>query len=164
MVHDPSNGRRFLVLGGWRDILQDVARLTAQLEQLPTEGCSCSDHGTGAPCPCCDSARRTLDRFCGPCENVVRNVDSRLAAVLDDVLRYLPAVVPPGSGVERLPVAAHAAALRAELGGLLGLLGQIRSGTGTFSIGCEGAHIGALRSAGNRLDTTAHALDALLHQ
>lgn len=161
-MHDPPLTDRTRLLGGWRDIQDDVGRLARQIERLPASGCACTDHAPGAVCPCCAAARRALDQACPSCEALVHDLDTRFADLQDHMVRYLPAVRATTDRAEAPLVTVQIEALQQQVATLLRLFGRIRAGADAFTGGCQGAHLMTLRTLVPHLVETARALDRTL--
>ena len=80
------------LLGGWRDVADDVERLAAALQGIP-DGCGCGDgpaHLKGT-CPCCQ-AQEGRHEECVDCEVLLHSLSWRVDALIEDTSRYMPAV------------------------------------------------------------------------
>ncbi len=161
-MHDAPLTDRTRLLGGWRDIQDDLARLATDIRRLPASGCACTDHAAGTTCPCCAAARRSLATVCPSCEELVRALDARLTDLQDHMIRYLPAVRATSARADGPLVTAQMAALREQVAMLLRLFRQITGGVAPFADGCQGAHVITLRTLVPHLMETARALDHTL--
>jgi hypothetical protein len=76
------------LLGGWRDVLDDVRRLSRRLLAVPGE-CRCGDragHLRGS-CPCCRAAATDLEPSCHDCEELLAQLRSMLDGLTVDTMR-----------------------------------------------------------------------------
>jgi len=75
------------LLGGWRDILEDVEKLATAVEKLP-EHCACGMGGAhlGGRCACC--LEGTAARGCVDCEALLGQIADRADALRADDLRF----------------------------------------------------------------------------
>ena len=77
------------LMGGWLDIVEDTRRLAALVGGLP-EACDCTVGGLRGEC--CTTHERACPDQCRTCAAHARHLSAHVVHVLDDTLRYLPAV------------------------------------------------------------------------
>ena len=83
---EPGKTSRRL-LGGWRDILDDIEKLDVSIDKLP-EHCACG-HGGGhlrGTCACC--AEGASARGCVDCEALLVQIAARIDSLRADDLRF----------------------------------------------------------------------------
>lgn len=135
------------LLGGWRDIVEDTRRLGVLAEALP-DSCDCKVGG--GPCTCCAALGRAFPDQCRTCTFHARALSPRIAGVLDDTLRYFPAVT---SVVPRqMPELQRS--LRDVERAMIDLLrgaDTMQSATGEFRHGCRTEHVAGLKRLVRRL-------------
>ena len=134
------------LLGGWRDIVEDTRRLGAMAQALPD---SCDCQAGGGRCACCAVLSRAFPDQCRTCTAHARALSPRIATVLDDTLRYLPAVVsvvPQQTMLQRSLRDVARAVIQ-----LLRAVDTMQSATGEFRHGCRTEHIVALQRHVGRL-------------
>jgi len=75
------------LLGGWRDILDDIQKLHAAVDKLP-EHCLCGHGGAHlrGTCACCMEG--TAARGCADCEALLAQIAERIDALRADDLRF----------------------------------------------------------------------------
>ena len=146
------------LMGGWRDIVEDTRLLRKIAEDLP-DTCDCQPGG--GRCRCCTTLSHPFPEQCRTCTAHARALSPRVATVLDDTLRYLPAVQ---SVVPRDTVA-----LQRSLGEvaramiqLLQVVDTMQSATGKFRHGCRPEHIIGLKRQVGRLADAVESAHRLL--
>ena len=135
------------LLGGWRDIVEDTRRLGAMAEALPD---SCDCRVGGSRCACCAALAHAFPDQCRTCTSHARALSPRIALVLDDTLRYLPAV----ESVVPQQTAPLQRSLRDVARAMIQLLrgaDAMQSATGDFKHGCRTEHIVGLKRLVRRL-------------
>ena len=136
------------LMGGWRDIIEDMRRLRAMAEALP--GC-CDCKAGGGPCACCAALGHAFPDQCRTCTSHARALSPRIAIVLDDTLRYLPAVESVRSPETVLLQRSLRDVARAMIQLLRGV-DAMQSATGDFKHGCRTEHIVGLKRLVLRLN------------
>ena len=145
-AHPPLARDERRLMGGWRDVVEDVQHFAAALKAIP-DGCHCNDGPAhlSATCGCCHTVegQRTA---CIDCAVLLHTASWRLDALIEDSLRYMPAVgdvlahVWPADGQERVRdvqrrIAKVASAMTAVEGAL-----------GTFAGACALDNLATLRA------------------
>ena len=76
------------LLGGWRDILEDIQKLDVAVDKLP-DHCACGRGGAHlrGTCACC-SMEGTSARRCGDCEALFVQIADRIDGLRADDLRF----------------------------------------------------------------------------
>ena len=76
------------LLGGWRDILEDIQKLDVSVDKLP-EHCACGMGGAhlGGRCACCTDGAAA--RGCVDCEALLAQIADRIEALRADDLRFM---------------------------------------------------------------------------
>ena len=136
------------LMGGWRDIIEDMRRLRAMAEALP-DACDCKVGG--GRCASCAALRRAFPDQCRTCTSHARALSPRIAAILDDTLRYLPTVESvrsPQTVLLQRPLRDVARAMIQLLRGV----DAMQSATGDFRRGCRTEHIVGLKRLVLRLN------------
>ena len=150
------------LLGGWRDVADDVRQLERGLRAVP-ETCTCGDgsaHLSGA-CPCCRAHARALDDGCTDCEAVLASLHGKVDALVDATLRYLPAldiIVSGRDGIEP----AHLADLRWQIFHIARTFQKLATAAGEFRQGCSTSHLGVLKTLASELAADARKVDSML--
>lgn len=150
------------LLGGWRDVADDVRQLERGLRALP-ETCACghgSAHLAGA-CPCCRAHAHALDDGCTDCEAVLASLHDKVGALVDATLRYLPAldvIVSGRDGIEP----ARLADLRWQIVHIARTFQKLATAAGEFRQDCSTSHLGVLRTLASELAAEAREVDSML--
>lgn len=85
--------RRHRLLGGWRDVLDDIRTLCNSLDELPDE-CQCGHGATHlkGTCPCCHHVAIERVPDCGDCEEQLRRLRRAIDLLTVDTFRFFPIV------------------------------------------------------------------------
>jgi len=150
------------LLGGWRDVRDDIRRLATAFERVPDE-CACGDGSAHleATCPCCGSDR-TAAATCESCTAIMRSLAERFERLADDRLRFVPAVddqlqvVSPGEGPARL------ARVSRTIAAVTHAFYRLQSATDEFRSGCSTTHLRAMRPLTVELTAAAAELERIL--
>ena len=161
-IEAPPQSARRRLLGGWRDIYEDIRVLHRSLADLPDE-CACGD-GAGhlnGTCQCCGGVARHRVPPCGTCDEQLARLRPAIDALGVDISRFFPFVAAvlarhDREAAERArTIAAAAAALTASFNTLL-------LAAGKFRMNCRVSHVHALKQAGAALLADAASLDRLV--
>lgn len=150
------------LLGGWRDVADEVRQLERGLRSLP-DACACnhgSAHLAGA-CPCCRARVHTRDGGCTDCEVVLASLHDKMDALVDATLRYLPAldiIVSGRHGIEP----ARLSDLRWQILHIVRTFQKIATAAGEFRQGCSTSHLGVLKTLASELAAEARKVDSML--
>jgi hypothetical protein len=150
------------LLGGWRDVLDDIRALCRAFDMLP-DVCDC---GHGEPhlvseCPCCG---RTADVFvpaCADCDARLAGLRPTIDVLAVDVLRFFPFVkewmAKRSSETHRRlrDISAGISRLTASFESLVMAHGQFRAN-------CRASHLKTLKSAAASLLRDAEQLNRLV--
>lgn len=149
------------LLGGWRDVLDDIRDLAAHLEAMPDQ-CRCTSGGShpDLACECCSGATRRLP--CAECEARIAACTTDVETLMLDTLRFFPAfshILAVGH-----PASAHAVAgdVQHEIGALIRTFEQVRIGVEAYSTGCRASHLPTIRFAARELHDRAERLERIL--
>jgi len=153
----------FLLLGGWRDVAEDVRKLALGLDALP-ETCTCgqgSAHLAGA-CPCCRHGERRLDSGCTDCESLLASLRDEIDELCDASRRFLPFVEamtePDGNAAQHAGV--HE--LRRQIQYVDATFQRLSTAADEFRRGCSSSHLITLRTLAAELAAATRHLDSLL--
>ncbi len=151
------------LLGGWRDIVDDIRALCRMLAELP-DVCQCGN-GTShlqGRCPCCHTAVTDRVPSCGDCDAQLARlrpamdmltVDSfRFFPALDDVLAHA-AIADAIRGAHEIEI--HIAAVVRSFGTLVVAADQFRAN-------CRMSHLETLKEAATGLLREAELLNRVL--
>ncbi len=150
------------LLGGWRDVADEVRHLERALRSLP-DTCTCnhgSAHLAGA-CPCCRARVHARDGGCTDCEAVLASLHEKIDALVDATLRYLPAldiIVSGRDGIEP----ARLGDLRWQILHIVRTFQKLATAAGEFRQGCSTSHLGVLKTLASELAAEARKVDRML--
>lgn len=151
------------LLGGWRDITDDVRLLASGLRSLP-DICTCgqaSGHLAGT-CSCCNHGERVLGNGCTDCETLLATVRDRVDELVDATLRFLPLVeTMTAAGKERADVA-QVRDIRRQVVHVEAVFQRLETAADEFRSGCPASHVGPLWTVAAELAAATQELDALL--
>lgn len=148
------------LLGGWRDILDDLSRLCRSLKALP-DTCTCgqgASHLSGS-CPCCHTAHDGRVPACDDCDQLLAKLRPALDSLLVDTMRFFPIVkdllnrhAPDTVREEGLSVERDIAAIYRTFGRLVIAADEFRAGCRASHLKTLKAHSASLLSLANQLD------------
>jgi hypothetical protein len=79
------------LLGGWREIADDVAAIAAVM-RVSDGACHCVHDGR-AFCSCCAASSAQVHDVCEACDRLLKRLDAACAALEDHSLRFAPALI-----------------------------------------------------------------------
>lgn len=147
------------LLGGWRDILDDVRELSQCLAAMP-EDCRCGDataHVSGS-CACCQAARVS----CDDCTERLAVSRAHIDALVTDTLRFFPAFTQILVGTYPLDAQNAADEVQHDIGALVRTFERLAVATEAFSTGCRMTHAAIVKQAARDLHAHAEQLERLL--
>lgn len=139
------------LLGGWRDVADDVQRLGAALQDIP-DGCGCATgpaHLKGT-CSCCQ--RGDGREECVDCEVLVHSLAWRVDRLVEDTSRYMPAVDRLLSRVWRADGEACVHDIRQRIDRVAQSMARLESAAHQFATGCNLDQLRELRSHATELE------------
>ena len=151
-----------VLLGGWRDVADDVRRLERGLISMP-DTCACN-HGSAhlaGSCPCCRMQVHALDSGCTDCEALIASLHDKVDDLMDAALRYLPAIdviVADWHGVDR----AHLLEVRWQILHVAAIFQQLATAAGEFRQGCSTSHLAVLKKLARELAAETRKADDML--
>lgn len=156
---DARAGRR-LLLGGWRDVVEDVRRLRADLARSPGV-CTCG-HAAGEPglCPCCQTG--VAQTVCNECGAQVSALRGKLATLIDDTLRFLPVIADLLERRGATQETAQLQSIRALIGTVDHTFRRLATATAEFRPGCRASHIKAVAALADDLLCEVWTLEEML--
>ena len=151
------------LLGGWRDILDDVRELSRRLAAMPDE-CRCGDatgHLAGS-CACCQAADVDGTASCNDCTALLTVSRGHMDALVMDTLRFFPAFTHMLVGTHPPDVQSAADEVQHEIAALVRTFQRISVAAEAFRTGCRASHVPILKQAANDLRGHAEHLERLL--
>jgi hypothetical protein len=147
------------LLGGWRDILDDVARAEERLRSVDEE-CQCGHASATVDCACCRAAAERARVVCPPCERELLEIAERFDVLQVDTVRFLPLV---GLVARRRHTdLTDEKVFLAALGDVLGACRRRLSGLESHR-GCVAAHLRPIEHLAAKVRLAAERLDDALH-
>ena len=167
------------LLGGWRDILDDIRHLCRSLKAMPDD-CTCSDgrsHLAGS-CVCCQTEHRERVPACDDCDSLLANLRPEMGALTVDTWRFFPTVMDlltshrqePGQAaagaIERHMASvkrqAAANAVERHIAAVIRTFDHLAIAAEEFRAGCRASHLRTLKTAATDLLTEVEHLDRAL--
>lgn len=151
------------LLGGWRDILDDIRRLCRSLNTLP-DACTCGNgaaHLSGS-CPCCDVVHTGHLPACDDCDRLLTQLSPTIDTLIVDTMRFFPVVNSllqlhtPASGQ------AVGAVVERQIVAIYRTFAQLIVAADQFRAGCRTSHLKTLKARANELSRKADQLDRTL--
>lgn len=151
------------LLGGWRDILDDVRTLSRCLAAMPDQ-CRCGDASAhvGGSCACCQAADVARTVACDDCTALLAVSGAQIDALVSDMLRFFPAFTHILVGTHPLAVQGAADEVQHEIAALVRTFQRINVAAEAFRSGCRTAHVPMLKQAARDLHAHAEQLERLL--
>lgn len=149
------------LLGGWRDILDDVQQLSRCLAAMPDE-CRCDSAAhVGGSCACC---RADIDATvsCDDCTTLLATSGAQIDALVVDTLRFFPAFTHILVGTHPPDVQSAADEVQHEIGALVRTFQRISVAAEAFRTGCRASHVPILKQAATDLHAHAEHLERLI--
>ena len=151
------------LLGGWRDILDDVRQLSRCLAAMPAE-CRCGDataHVSGS-CPCCPATDVAGAVSCDDCTARLAVTGAHIDALVADTMRFFPAFTHILVGTHPPDVQSAADEVQHEIGALVRTFERLIVTAEAYLIGCRGSHLPTLKLTAQDLHAHAEQLERLL--
>ena len=167
------------LLGGWRDILDDIRHLCKSLKGMP-DGCTCSDgpsHLSGS-CTCCQTAHTDRVPACENCDRLLAALRPEMDTLTVDTMRFFPTIrdllTPRQEGAKQgvteaserhgASVAREAAAdaIARHIAAVNQIFEDLVAAAEDFRSGCRASHLGTLKTATTDLLAEVDRLDHAL--
>ena len=151
------------LLGGWRDILDDVRDLSRSLLVIPEE-CRRGDPTapSAGPCTCCSTVDGDKTPSCPDCTARLLDTRSRVDLLVVDTLRFFPAfahilvaTVAPG-------IQGDAQNVQDEIAALVRAFERADVAAEAFRSGCRASHLATVKQAARDLREHAERLERML--
>ena len=159
---DSADSRHHILLGGWRDILEELQRLNRALQQLP-DGCHCGhggDHLAGS-CACCRDVSSAVHGACEDCDELIHRLRAPMDELTADAFRFFPFVT-DYLAHENAEAARRAAAIRTGVHDLLESFRLLALAAERFRAQCRAEHLGELKQAAADLCEKGKQLNKLV--
>lgn len=156
------NTPRGRMLGGWRDVLDDIRALCLDLRALP-DRCGCgSAAGIGEACICRRGAAAGRSADCRDCAAAIERMRPDIDALGVDTLRFFPLVSVLAATARPEPALTESAAVEQRIAGVIRTFEHLALAVGEFRGSCRTVSMPALKTAADALLEEALHLDAHL--
>jgi hypothetical protein len=92
-ILDSAHTRHHVLLGGWRDILDDIRRLNRGLQALSNGGaCGYGATHLSGSCGCCRDVAGAASGQCGDCDALTHRLRAPMDELTADAFRFFPFV------------------------------------------------------------------------
>ena len=150
-----------LLLGGWRDLIDDIQALQKQLA-ASAQLCPCGRPGAGEQCHSCDMSPNHVRYQCADCFTRLCALADRIGQLEGDTIRHLPTVYSLNP-IRTNRVAAHAfehavCELVAQIRRLRAAADELCQGGGVAAVDALYACAAAARAASIALDDAIQGL------
>ena len=153
------------LLGGWRDMLDDIRQLCTSLNALP-DGCACGDAGShmSGSCACCTAVQRKRIAECTDCQAVLVELRREIDTLAVDTLRFFPVVNMLLTAPQREVARDDGASVEHRIAAVIGTFERLVSAVDEFQVGCRASHLGLVKQMTADLLVDANGLDQLLKE
>jgi hypothetical protein len=151
------------LLGGWRDIIDDIRHLCGSLERLP-DACPCGQGAAhlGGSCPCCHAVHGTRDPACEDCGQLLATLRPALDGLLVDTMRSFPVVRQLLQTHAPARVQADGAGIEQRIADLYQTFARLVLAAEEFRAACRASHLKAIKTRAADLFTRAKRLEERL--
>ncbi len=153
------------LLGGWRDILDDIRALCTSLNALPDD-CACGDgvsHLNGS-CICCTAPHENRIPICADCGALLATLRPRIDTLTVDTMRFFPVVEILLHSAELAPAQAEGKHVEHHIAAIMRTFDRLALEAGEFRAGCRASHLRVLKDTANALLKESRHLDERLEQ
>lgn len=147
------------LLGGWRDIVEDIRDLCTSLNALP-DHCACGDgvsHLSGA-CICCSAPHGGHIPICADCGALLAQLRPRIVTLTTDTMRFFPVVRILLQSPELAPARAEGDQVEHHIVAVMRTFDRLVLEAGEFQDGCRASHLRVLKDTANALQTECDRL------
>ena len=151
------------LLGGWRDILDDIRHLCTSLKALP-DGCACGNGRShlGGSCACCHAVHRERIPDCADCETMLARLRPEIDTLAIDTIRFFPVVKILLDTPHLKPARAEGDTIERHITAVARTFERLVVAADEFRIGCRASHLEALKDTATDLLAEVHQLDKRL--
>lgn len=151
------------LLGGWRDILEDVRDLCTNLNALP-DRCTCADgvsHLNGV-CVCCSAPHDGRVPRCADCGDLLAKLRPRIDTLTVDTMRFFPVVRILLQSPALASVRADGEYVEHHIAAVVRTFDRLVLAAGEFQDGCRASHLRVLKDTAAALLRESDRLSARL--
>lgn len=153
------------LLGGWRDIMDDIRALCTSLNALPDD-CACGDgvsHLNGS-CICCSAPHDNRIPICADCSALLATLRPLLDTLTVDTIRFFPVVETLLRSPELGPVRAEGQNVEHHIAAVMNMFRRLALEAGEFQDGCRASHLRVLKDTATVLLEESRHLDERLEK
>ena len=150
LLHCEPDQRR--LLGGWRDLLDDINELRNSLNALP-DHCTCGDgasHLNGS-CVCCSAPHGDRIPICVDCGALLAKLRPRFVTLTVDTMRFFPVVRILLHTPERAALLAAGEHVEHQIAAVMRTFDRLVVEADEFERGCRASHLRVLKETANAL-------------
>jgi hypothetical protein len=161
-IDSPNQSRQHRLLGGWRDVYEEINSLCRTVAEIPDE-CACDngDAHLNGRCPCCGNVAEYRVPACGTCDEQLERLRPVIDVLTADRSRFLPVVWDVLRHRNR-DAAARIGAIDAQAMTFSASFERLLMAVGAFRSDCRLSHMRALKDAAGLLLAEAAELDRLV--
>ena len=151
------------LLGGWRDILEDIRDLCTKLNARP-DHCACGDgvsHLKGA-CVCCTTPHAGRVPLCADCGTLLARLRPRVVTLAVDTMRFFPVVRILLQSPELAPARADGAHVEHHVAAVMRMFDRLVLEAGECQDGCRASHLRVLKDTATALLSESNRLSQRL--
>ena len=140
------------LLGGWRDILEDIRDLCTSLNALP-DRCASGDgvsHLKGS-CICCSAPHAGRVPICADCGTLLATLRPRIVTLTVDTMRFFPVVRILLQSPELAPARAEGDHIEHHIAAVMHTFDRLALEAGEFQDGCRASHLRVLKDTATAL-------------
>jgi hypothetical protein len=148
--------RRHRLLGGWRDILDDIRTLCRSLAELPDE-CECG-HGAAhlkGTCPCCNHIAVERVPACDDCEEQLERLRDGIDLLTVDTFRFFPVVKEILNRTAAHDLEKRGSEIEWHIAELVRMFADLVVAAERFKADCRASHLKTLKELALRLQHEA---------
>ena len=151
--------RRHRLLGGWRDVLDDIRTLCRSLAELP-DVCQC---GQGAAhlkgtCPCCHNVAIERVPDCDDCEEQLGRLRGAIDLLTTDTFRFFPVVTDILNRTAHVDLQTRGNEIERHIAELIRTFSELVVAADRFRTDCRSSHLRVLKDLAEMLRREADAL------
>ena len=164
------NGSRYTpdqrrLLGGWRNILDDIGDLCTSLSMLP-DGCACGNGVAhlGGSCVCCNAPHDNHIPICADCGTLLAQLRPRVDALTVDTARFFPVVTILLGRPQFVAVRSNGECIEHHIAVVMCSFDRLALAAGEFQHGCRASHLRVLKDHATALLSECQQLDERLEE
>ena len=148
------------LLGGWRDILDDIRHLCTSMGAL-SDGCACGDAGLhpGESCGCCSAVHSHHITACRECDTLLARLRPEIDTLMVDTIRFFPVVRMLVNHPPLEAVRDESEEVERRIAAVVRTFERLITAADEFMIGCRASHLPAVKETAAELLEDADCLD-----